>query len=337
MSVSDDQHRSIAVTDVADGPTRQILSARGDVSLREAAIAPDGTAREWRTVAKSFDDYVAAQAAAAETWEREKGIRAQSHRFTPDYARTKTGEIYGGLRFVAENSPPSVPLRTVMLTLTGWPYDDDGRPAPPVEFLAGLRDGHSSGLRRLRRRLDDAEDVHQWGRVTVTEPHTGRRSGYPHCHVGVVVVGDVRRTTLREAVDAYVDANPFARKRDHGPQALTVQYADEDPVDAAESLAAELTNNLAGYEFQNTDGGPLSDIDDAVRRYAALMWVTGRQSHTKGTTFRKWVSLSQQEWEPDGDTESTASPPDTEDIDPPTYIEPTPTDVAYQFPDGGSS
>lgn len=322
----------------ADGPSKQLLAARTETSLREEAVASNGHARTCRGVTKQFEDYIMSQYAAAQTWHEGKGVRAGSHRFTPQYADEQYGKIHGGLRWLAENTPPSTPFTTVLFTRTGWPYDDDGRPAPPVDFLDGLRAGRKKFTRTLRRTLDDHPDVATWGRVSVREPHVERRAGYPHAHDGVVIVGDVARSDLCPALDGYVDTNPHARETDHGPAALTVETAtgaaDGRAVELAGSLADELTNNLVGYQFDGST--PLTDVDDAVMRFASLMWATGAQSVTFGTTFREFVAASQADWDPDSDSDDDAAGVDAPDVDHgdgPTYTEPTPVDVAYTFPD----
>ncbi len=125
----------------------------------------------------------------------------ESHRFTVAKALEYEGKVRGALRHVRDNAPDALSVRTVLVTRTGWPYDDAGRPAPPVEYLRALQDGRDAFLRALRRVLDDTR---AWGRVTVREPHEdgGRRPGFPHAHDGIVVVGDVTETDVRPALDA---------------------------------------------------------------------------------------------------------------------------------------
>lgn len=317
----------------ANGPSNQLLTARATDSLREEAINEDGTAREWGTVTKYFEEYIMTEHAAANTWTQEKGVRPQSHRFTPKYAKRQTGKIHGGLRHVAENTPPSLSLKTVLVTLTGWPYDSEGQPAPPVDFLYGLSAGRTKAHQQLRRILNGHDAVQTWGRVTITEPHSGRRSGYPHSHIGIAAVGEVTTDDLRPVIETYCEANPFARDCDHGDGALTVRDADAEDT---KRLAAELTNNLVGYEFEPINGSPLESVSDPKRRFASLMWATGKQTVSFGETFREWVARSQAGWSPDSDPDTDpANPPIPDDVEPLEYVDPAPVDVAYQYPDGG--
>lgn len=317
------------VDHTADGPSGQVLAARSDTSLREETVTSDGHARTWRSVTNQFEDYLMSQNAAAQTWHEEKGVRATSHRFTPEYADEQYGKIHGGIEWAGDNLPPNEPLTTVLITRTGWPYDGDGRPAPPTDYLDGLRDGRRACLRKLRDALDGHPDVTTWGRVSVREPHVdGPRAGYPHAHDGIVIIGEVSRSDLQHALDAYVDTNPFARERDHGPESLTV-VTDGDG-ENAESLATELTNGLVGYEFGSPT--PIADADDAVTQFSSLMWATNAQSVTPDADFREFVRFSQIDWEPDDGYTGVEEP----DVDPDSraeYVEPTPVDVAYTYPD----
>lgn len=328
----------------ADGPTDQVLTARATDTLREEAVTASGLPKEWGSVMDAFEEYIMKQNAASDTWESEKKVRPSTHRFTPEYAKKKEGKIRGGLRCIRDDTPDALPIYTVLLTRTGWPYDSDGNPAPPADFLDGLKQGRKSAHRRLRRTLDDWGNVQTWGRVTVCEPHSEgeKRSGFPHAHDGLVVVGtreleqDELRRRLRSVIDTYVKANPFARPRDHGEGALTVMDGRRDG--NVEGLGAELTNNLVGYEFDTSDSAtPLNGVSDAVRRFSALMWVTGRSTVTFGKTFRKYVGLSQADWSPDGDGDE--SPRSRSDTDygggTPTYVVPDPCEVAFTFPDQG--
>jgi hypothetical protein len=285
----------------------QVLAARADESLREAAVADDGTASEWRAVTSHFEDYIMTQHAAADTWTEEKDVRPSSHRFTVGKALEYEGKVRGGLRHVRDNAPDALPLKTILVTRTGWPYDDAGRPAPPVEYLRALQDGREAFLDTLRGVLDD---VPRWGRVTVREPHEegGRRPGYPHAHDGIVVVGDVTETDIRPAVDAYVRSNPFARQQDHDATTDAITVWDTDTRMAPfERLGDELTNGLIGYAFDANNGSPLDGATDAERRFAALMWACGRQSVTFGETFGKWIDRSQDDWTPPDDGEGDTS------------------------------
>jgi hypothetical protein len=230
--------------------------------------------KEWGSVTDAFEEYIMKQHAASDTWESEKGVRPSTHRFTPQYAKEKEGKIRGGLRYIRDNTPDSLSIYTVLLTRTGWPYDGDGNPAPPADFLLGLKQGRESAHKRLRRTLKDWGDVRTWARATVCEPHSEgkRRSGFPHAHDGLVVVGtsdveqDELRQLLRPVINTYVEANPFARQCDHSEGALTVMDGRSDG--NVEGLADELTNNLVGYEF-DTDGsrGPLDGVSNAVKRF----------------------------------------------------------------------
>lgn len=323
-------------SDEAESIREQVLAAHADESLREAAISDDGTAREWRTVTKYFEDYLMTQHAAADTWQSEKGVRPSSHRFTVGKALEYEGKVRGALRHVRDNAPDALPVRTVLVTRTGLPYDDAGRPAPPVEFLQGLQDGRDAFLRVLRRVLDD---VPTWGRVTVREPHKegGRRPGYPHSHDGIVVVGDVTEADVRAALDAYVAANPFARQQDHDEATDAIRVWDTDARMAPfERLGDELTNGLVGYAFDASNGSPLDGATDAQRRFAALMWATGRQSVTFGQTFGKWIDRSQDGWTPedDGDT-SGARLGKVEDGGGVERLEPEDQAVAFNFDEVG--
>jgi hypothetical protein len=315
--------------DAASEPSRQVLTARADDSLRECAVGSDGTAHEWERVTKQFDDYLMNQNAAADTIERERGFRPQSHRFTERYAQGAEGKVRGGLRHVNDHTPPELNLTTILITRTGWPFDTEGHPAPPVDYLNGLSEGRRAATRTLRRTLDDHDGVVSWGRATIVEPHEGRRSGYPHAHDGLAVVererGALERSALRRAVDAHVSNDPFARERDHGPAALRIEREGD-----VESLAAELTNNLVGYAIGN--GHPVHDTPDPILRFAALMWATGKQSVTFGSTFREWVNRSQDDYDGDGDGSAPPSDLGDDGPDPVEYVDPEPTSVAYEFP-----
>ena len=319
----------------ADGPSEQVLTAHGTARLREECVTDEGHAKEWCAVTDEFEGYVMRQHAAADTWEEEKGVRPSSHRFTPHKAHQYTGKIYGGLRHVRDETPTILPLRTVLITLEGWPYDSNGQPAPPVEFLDGLVRGRRETIGELREILDGHSDVYQWGYCWVMEPHEGRRKGYPHCHIGVVVVGDVDRDELIPVRDTYVEANPYARPGDHGPASLTIEDARHDP-DVVDGLGAELTNNLVSYEF-DLSKRDIHDVPIAVRRFSALLWATGKQMVMFGKQFRTWIERSQDDWKPDEETS-------TKDVDPatyshgdghsgPEYVTPEPVDVAFEFPD----
>jgi len=336
----DAESQTVRRPTTAEGPSQQRLSARGADSVREECVGDDGTAREWGSCVKAFEDYLMTEHAASQTWEDEKGVRPTSHRFTPEYAVEKTGKIYGGLRYIRDQTPDTLDVQTVMVTRTGWPFDGDGRPAPPVEFLDGLIRGRKKFVRELRRTLDESDDVTQWGRVSVREPHDGRRSGYPHAHDGIVVVTtlDPSETTslIRPIVDGYVDANPFARPCDHEEGSLTVMSRNGDESDVAESLGAELTNNLVGYEFDGPN--PLDGVDESVRRFSSLMWATGKQTVTPDKSFKRWMSRSQDGWTPDdgereADDSEPMATPTGETADGPEYVEPKNADVSYQFPD----
>jgi len=325
-------------SDEAESIREQVLAAHADESLREAAVADDGTAREWRAVRSHFEDYLMTQDAAADTWTEEKDVRPSSHRFTVGKALEYEGKVRGGLRHVRDNAPDALPLKTILVTRTGWPYDDAGRPAPPVEYLRALQDGRDAFLRALRRVLDDTR---AWGRVTVREPHEdgGRRPGFPHAHDGIVVVGDVTETDVRPALDAYVAANPFARQQDHDDATDAIRVWDTDARMAPfERLGDELTNGLIGYAFEANNGSPLDGATDAQRRFAALMWATGRQSVTFGQTFKHWVERSQDGWLPPddggGDT-SGARLGNVDDGGGVDRLEPEDQDVAFNFDEVG--
>jgi hypothetical protein len=274
------------------------------------------------------------QYASSDDWEENKGVRPNTHRFTPRYAREKTGKVHGGLGYITDETPDSLDVHTVLVTREGWPYDDDGNPAPPVDFLSGLSNGRDAFLQKLRYRLEDCEDVYQWGRATVKEPHEGRRSGYPHAHDGIAIVTPQSPSetaeVIRPALAAYVDANPFARQCDHEDGALTV-HSRQDDEDVGESLANELTYNLVGWQFDGPN--PLDGVSDAMRRFSSLLWTTGKRSVIFDKTFQTWIDRSQEDWEPDDDADSTPVEIDTEDMEPVQYVEPEPVDVQYSFPD----
>lgn len=321
----------------AESIREQVLTAHATDTIREATIAEDGTAHEWRTVTKYFEDYIMSQNAAADTWESEKGVRPSTHRFTPHKARQYEGKIRGGLRFVRDHAPDALPLKTVLVTRTGWPYDCEGRPAPPVDFLTGLHRGRKAFTRALRD--DVLADVPTWGRVTVREPHEegGRRPGYPHAHDGIVVVGDVTEADIRPAVDSYVAANPFARSTDHDEATDAISVWDTDTRMAPfERLGAELTNGLVGYAFDSSGGSPLAGTTDAQLRFGSLMWTTGKQSVTFDDTFCEWIDRSQDGWTPEKTTATSASPSPSYDEagGGPERVEPDEAAVAFEFPDG---
>ena len=103
-----------------------------------------------------------------------------------------------------------------------------------------------------------------------------------------------------------------------------------------EGLGSELTNNLVGYEFDTSDStNPLDGVSNAVRRFSALMWATGKRTVTFGETFRDYVSRSQDDWSPDGDGDGSGHARSDTDYGggTPTYVEPEPCDVAFTFPD----
>lgn len=336
----DAENQTVLSRPAADAPAQQVLAARTARSLRAEAVADDGRAREWAAVTRAFKNYLMTQHTATETWTSDHGVPPTSHRFTAASARQKEGRIRGGLRHVRDETPDTLPLRTVLLTVTGWPFDAEGRPAPPVDFLDGLNDGLDAVHRTLRRRLDGHDAVPSWGRVTVLAPHEeGRRQSYPHAHVGAVVVGPVDTDTFAPVVDAYLDANPYARRRDHEDGHVRVRdgRGDGEPFEA---LGAELARNLVGYHFDATDGTPLDGVVPAVRRGAALLWATGTRSCRFGGTFREWVARSQADHTADGDSNAGA---DGDDGPPPAAVanggggpdrvEPTTQSVAFAFPD----
>lgn len=125
----------------ADAIGDQVLCAHGGHSLREEAVGDDGAARPWKDVQSQFEGYLMQQDAARETWQAQKGISPTSHRFTPEYADRVYGEIHGGLRWLRDNAPAdAAPLRTALMTLTGWPFDVDGEPRrPSSSFRDSLR------------------------------------------------------------------------------------------------------------------------------------------------------------------------------------------------------
>jgi len=336
----DAENEKVVRPTIANGPSEQRLSARGTGSLREEAIADDGTARIWGETTKMLEEYLVQSSAAMNTVAKVKEYEPASHRFDPKYADDWVGKIYGGLGHIEENCPPSLDLQTVHVVRTGWPFDNGGRPAPPVEFLDGLGKGRKAFLRTLRRSLDRNDDIHEWGRVSVREPHEGRRSGYPHAHDGIVVVTTLdpsqTESIARECLSTYVETNPFARECDHGDDAVRVlskNEGDSEKVGSetiSQSLGAELTNSLVGYNFDGPS--PLDGVSDAVKRYSSLLWATGKRSITLGQTFRGWVKRSQADYESEGGT-TDKEPLNVERVDPPDYIDPEPVDVGYEFPD----
>jgi hypothetical protein len=334
----------------ADAIGQQVLTAHGEHSLREEAVGDDGTARTWADVQSQFEGYLMKQDAARETWESDKQISPTSHRFTPEYADRVYGEIHGGLRWLRDNTPAdAAPLKTALLTLTGWPFDGDGEPAPPVEFLQELAAGRQRVLDGLRRRLDDRESVKTWGYCWLLEPHDQRghgerRRGYPHCQVGVAAVGDLTRDDLADLVipdgdedrnSPYLRGNPFARARDHGEEAVTMrEQGDDADGDAVMALAAELANGLLGYRF-DLSTCHISYVPLPYRRLGSLLWATNTPSVGHGGHFPDWVERSQQEYEAEEQRpEPSVDASQFDDDAGPEWTTPDPVEVGYSFPEG---
>jgi hypothetical protein len=67
------------------------------------------------------------------------------------------------------------------------------------------------------------------------------------------------------------------------------------------------------------------------------MWVTGKRTVTFSKTFRDFVNKSQSNWSPDGDGDASGHARCDTDYGggTPTYVEPEPCEVAFNFPDQG--
>jgi hypothetical protein len=338
-----------------DGPSQQRLSARCTPSLREEAVADDGTPREWRAVRNHFEDYVMRQNAADETL-GEQEFNCQSHRFTPEYANEKYGKIHSGFRHVSEETTDALTVTTILITLTGWPFDGRGRPAPPIDFFEALNEGRKTTLRRIRNDLRALDGFCDWGYVTTREPHTGehrhdvnaRRKGYPHTHVGIAVVTKTEtpiqtiHDVCRDALNnVYLDSergNPFARLDDHGDEAVSVMRQGRHG-DVCEQLAGELTNHLIGYEFNfsaTSDKNTVHDVPEPTRRFASLMWARGTPTVSlHGGSFGKWIARTQTT--PDtGENEMYMSDSFSGPRNGgggPTTVEPSTVAVEYSYPD----
>lgn len=295
-------------------PRKQYLAASDGVSLRPEATTTKGRAKTWDAVTDEFRQYIWRQWKAANTVERERGYRPDSHSYSYQAAVDKRVRALGVDRAVARLfDNPS----TILVTRRANPFGVNGRPQPPAELLADLMRSSGNVYSAYRRHL--REKGQPFARLTVLEP---LRNGYVHVHDGLWTEGDVSPEQIRPAVAAHVRHVPQADPDNHGDGAVSIRndpdrrHHPDDPegVPPTTALPRELTKHLGGFAPFRDDDGHIPerkpDVPNVLQaengrvRSFALLWARGgsvrqyrpdqmdRESDHHG--FNHLVTLSQE-------------------------------------------
>ncbi|QSG09349.1 hypothetical protein [Halapricum desulfuricans] len=308
----------------------QYLTARDGVSLREEAVTVKGRARTWGDVRDEFESYVWRQRKASSTWEDEKNVSPNSHRFTEQASKDRYGRTLGVDR--AARDLWGNDLTTVFITRRARAFGENGQPQPPADHLDDLLDGNHNVYRAYERHIEDVHGL-TYARLSVLEPHA---NGYAHIHDALwvkdpdAVLSDV---DILPAVDAHLDAVEQARPRNHGPAAVDVRHDPEgrdrenretalvgDGVPESTALPPELCKYLGGMaEYDGSSNANIPRVlqaDTGPLRFYALLWARGiRQWRPDQSEFPRFVGISQYWYDDDSgsdDVEETVAPEDIE-------------------------
>ncbi|MFB6083863.1 MAG: hypothetical protein ABEJ94_06435 [Halorientalis sp.] len=273
MSDSDRCSTDDGVTDVyGDDLGERPFTVRGE-QVRAAAVRDDGWPRSWDGVVSQFRDYVFDQRQFSKQFTN--SVEPMSHRFSEQYAREKTGEVYGADR---ELQTEYDDLHCALVTLRGNYWNDDNEGRAPLDFLNDLLASNSNVSAAFRRHVD-----HDFARLTVLGAH---ETGYPHIHHGLWIDGAVDTETLTPAVGAHVRNSPVAQANTHDPDGGTIRVWRPDVSDERTSLASEMVSQFVGW-----DG--ILDAPQYEQRFAALLWASETRQYRPDDTFRAFIDKSQ--------------------------------------------
>lgn len=251
------------------------FTVRGGKIRREAV--DDGEPKSWGSVTDAFKNYVHDKKGLKKVFSG--GIEPMSHRFSDQYARKKTGEIYGADRAIRRDYDN---LRVALVTLKGYPWNENGHGRAPFDFLSELLESNNNVTSTFRRHFG------RFARVTVLGAH---KHGYPHVHHCLWIDSneseDEIRLTLRSAVESHLRNSPVARREDHerGGGCIRIGTVDAD-ADEPSWLGREAVSQLVGW------GGVL-DSTVGEMRFSSLLWASGRNQIRFGGDFRHFIEKSQ--------------------------------------------
>lgn len=302
----------------------QFLTARSGVNLRAEVVTCKDRAATWENAVEAFENYIWRQWKASETWSEEKGIRANSHRFTEQSSKDRYGRTLGVDR--AARRLWADDLTTVLVTRRANAFDVNGTPQPPADHLNDLLSANSNVYEAYRRHIGENHGM-KFVRLTVLEPH---RNGYGHVHDGLWVQDPddlLGKMDVMPAVDAHLRNISQARPHNHGPDAVDVRTSPEARAYTSDQLPTtklprELTKFLGGFapfdesENQNPNVPPVLQMSKSRLRFYALLWARGlRQWRPDQTYFPHFVKASQEWYGTDKADDNTETYIEPEDID----------------------
>lgn len=337
----------------ADTIRQQYLTSRAGMNLREEVVTPKGRAKSWGDAVDAFKEYVWKQYKAANTWDKERGIRPTSHRFTSKATEDRYGRSLGVDR--AAYRLWGDDLTTVHVVRRARPFGVDGQPQPPADHLDDLLTGNSAVYDAYRRHIEEFHGL-TYARLSVLEPH---RNGYSHIHDGLWIEDPdavVSETDICPALDAHLRAVDQAQPRNHGPDAVDVRHAPEvdvsheDPPNGPTSaLPRELVKYLAGLAPHGEGDERNPDVPNVLQaatgplRFYALLWATGRRQWRPDRTVFKHLVESSQKWyenegdDADNDAETYPTPKDVDSNSGASTVNVEPRNVTFEKHDGGTN